>query len=436
MKKLAENTLKFIRTITALAFFAGAFFVCSAFTPRLPRGVFVNGVDVGGLTRSCAARVLRGVIEKDLSGKALHIYAGERVYEYSFPEIYYADNFSVELSQISCKGEYTLPVFYYLNGAESVADYICRDCERQVTEPYAVFNYDGEPFTYYEGQDGLRADKFKLLGDISASINGGWEDVRVALNAVCRTQDISAVRERTVRLYSFTTYFDQSNAERSSNIRLAASKINGAVIGAGETFSFNTTVGARTAENGYKQAKIIEEGKFVPGLGGGVCQVSTTLYNAALLSGLEITEYHPHSLAVSYVAPSRDAMVSGTYCDLKFVNNRKTPVYVRVKCSQSSICCTFYGESDGFSYSFKSEVVGTIPRPEDEQVEGDDDKILSYGREGTQSVGYLVKERGGEREETLIRKDSYAPVAHVRQVKKQSGGQTGEQTGGRNQTAD
>lgn len=392
--------------------------MCAAFSTRIPRGVIVNGTDVGGLTYSCAARVLRQDIESGLKDKNLRIYAAERVYEYTFPEVYYADDFAEGLKYISGKGEYSLPVHYYLNGAESVAEYICRDCEKAVIEPYAVFNYEGEPFTYYEGCDGLKADRQKLLDDISSSLNGGWEDIKVSLTEVGRKEDLTAVKNRTVRLYSFTTYFDASNAERSSNIRLAASKINGSVIPAGECFSFNKTVGARTEQNGFKQAKIIEDGKFVLGFGGGVCQVSTTLYNAALLSGLEIAEYHPHSLAVSYVAPSRDAMVSGSYCDLQFVNNRKTPVYVRVKCTQSSICCTFYGESDGYNYSFRSEVIGSLPRPDDEEVEGDEDKILSYGRDGTLSLGYLVKERGGEQIEELIRKDKYAPVTEVRQVKK------------------
>ena len=423
MKKLTRFIFKFIGTTTALAFIAGAFLLCSAFTPRLPRGVFVNGVDVGGLTRSCAARVLRNAVEEGLNGKILKVYAGNRAYGYAFPEIYYADSFSEELDAITAKGEYFLPVFYYLNGAESVADYICRSCERQVTEPYAVFNYDGEPFTYYEGNDGLSADKDKLLEDISLSLNGDWEDIYVELSPVERKQDMSAVKKRTVKLYSFTTYFDCSNVERTANIRLAASKLNGTVIGAGERFSFNKAVGARTEENGFRRAKIIEDGKFVLGIGGGVCRVSTTLYNAALLSGMEIVEYHPHSLAVSYVPPSRDAMVSGNYCDLQFVNNRKTPIYVRMKCIQGSICCTFYGESDDCKYSFISEVLETLPRPDDETVEGDEDKILSYGKEGLRSCGYLVKEKGGVQEITLLRKDSYSPVAGVRQVKRKDGGE-------------
>lgn len=409
---------KFIFTISALAFFASACFLSAGFATALPRGVIVNGRDVGGLSYSRATRALREDVEKQLKDKILKIYAGERIYEYSYPEIYYADCFDKWLKKIDKKGEFRLPVFYYLNGADKICDYVCESVEKEVVEPYAVFNYEGEPFTYYEGGDGVRADREKLIKDVSKALNGGDGEVRVALENVERKKDISAVRNSTVKLYSFTTYFDSSNVERCANIKLAAGKINGAVIPAGECFSFNQTVGARTPENGYKPAKIIEDGKFVLGVGGGVCQVSTTLYNAVLLAGLSIAEYHPHSLPVSYVAPSRDAMVSGSYCDLKFVNNRNTPIYVRMKCTASSICCTVYGESDGFDYSFQSKVVGIIPKAEEEIVEGDDDRVLSFGKDGLESEGYLIKERDGERAESLIRKDKYAPIAPVRQVRK------------------
>lgn len=417
---MKNKGLKILFYAAALAFFAGAYFLCSAFVYRLPRGVSVNGEEVGGLTYSAAEKTLRSAVEEKLKSKKLIVCAGENVYEYAFPEIYYVDDFSYALKRITKKGAYELPVHYYLNGAESIADYVCSDAERAVCEPYCVFNSEGQPFDYYEGCDGVYADRQKLLDDISASVNGGWEKVILSTCAVPRKTTLESVKKNTVKLCSFTTYFDGANAERSSNIRLAASKLNGSILGAGECFSFNGTVGARTEQNGFKQAKIIENGKFVLGYGGGVCQVSTTLYNAAVLSGLEIAEYHPHSLAVSYVAPSRDAMVSGSYCDLKFINNRLTPVYIRAKCTVSSITCTVFGPCDGYEYSFKSELAGTVPRPDDEEVEGDEEKIISYGKDGVISYGYLVKEGGGTREEKLIRKDKYLPVAGVRQVKRKS----------------
>lgn len=407
--------------MTALVLFASAVFFCCGFSLRLPRGVYVNGTFVGGLTRADAKRTLRRNIENDLKTKHLHICADERVYAYSFPEIDYSDNFDELLSTINKSGEYFASVTYRLNGKEEILDGICADVYRAPTEPYAVFNREGDPFTYFSGSDGKECDRARLSDDIDKSLAGSFADVRICTRVIKRTLCEDDIKARTRKLCSFTTYFDANNTDRSGNIRLAAEKINGSTVESGGEFSFNRTVGARTEESGFKPAKIIEDGKFVLGYGGGVCQVSTTVYNAALLSGLEISEYHPHSLQVGYVAPSRDAMVSGSYFDLKFKNNRLTPVYVRVNCGLGSITCTVYGESDGYNYSFLSKVTSTVPRPEAVIVEGDEDKIISYGRDGTESEGYLVKSGKGGESRTLIRKDKYRAVSDVvQQVKTNS----------------
>ena len=206
---------------------------------------------------------------------------------------------------------------------------ICADESAPMVEPYAVFNTDGEPFTYYEGSDGKTADYSKLLRDVRGSLGADFNDVYVDVKTVKRTLSMNSVRYNTGLLSTFTTRYDGSNAPRAHNIRLASEKINGTVLCNGEAFSFNETVGQRTVERGFKSAKIIERGEFVDGVGGGVCQVSTTLFNAALLSGCDMTEFHQHSLAVSYVPPSFDAMVSGTYFDLKFENRTGYTLYIR-----------------------------------------------------------------------------------------------------------
>ncbi len=410
---MRKYIVKLICNLTALVLTASAVFFCCGFSVKLPKGVFVNGTEVGGLTRGAAKAVLRREVEEHLKTKRLHICAGERVFTYAFPEIDYSDTFDELLPKITRGGEYSAPVTYRLNGKDEVIDGICAALYRAPVEPYAVFNAEGEPFTYFNGSDGVECDRARLSAAIDKSLEGGFEQVRVCTRVVKRQFSTEDVKNRTREIYSFTTFFDADNTDRSGNIRLAAGKINGTAVESGGIFSFNDTVGARTEANGFKPAKIIEDGKFVLGYGGGVCQVSTTLYNAALLSGLEIEEYHPHSLQVAYVAPSRDAMVSGSYFDLKFKNNRLTPIYVRVKCGLGSITCTVYGENDGYKYSLKSVVTNTLPRPEAVIVEGDEDKILTYGREGTESEGYLVK-RGKEGETcTLIRKDKYRAVADV-----------------------
>ncbi|MGN1373393.1 MAG: VanW family protein [Candidatus Coproplasma sp.] len=413
---MIKRLFKFTVNLTALVLLTGAVLFCCGFARQLPRGVDVNGVDVGGLTLTCATEKLREREREYLLNKRLRICADEQVYEYAYPEINFTENFEEVVKGIKRKGSYTAEVGYYLNGESQIVAYICDAIDKKPKEPCCTFNRTGEPFTYYDGERGYVCDREKLLNDIHSSLKGGFEDINISITALSPQGTLKEVKDNTKLLYSFTTYFDGSNVDRSANIRLAAKKINGTALSSGEVFSFNDIVGARTEENGFKQAKIIQNGQYVTGYGGGVCQVSTTLYNAAALSGLEICEYHPHTLKVSYVAPSRDAMVSGSYFDLKFKNTRLTPVYIRTNCTFNSVTCCIYGQPDGYEYTFTSSVTGTIPKPEAVEIEGEEG-VISYGWEGTKSIGTLVKTKDGVQKVAFSRKDSYAPVADVIGVK-------------------
>jgi vancomycin resistance protein YoaR len=399
------------------AIFAGIIFLNCAFFLKLPNGTSVNGKEVGGLSFKAAELVLKNAEVERLKGVNLHICAGQCVHNFAYPEFNYSADFAKTLKGITKKGEYFSPVTYYLNCEDEVLDGICKSVEREITEPYVVFNKTDTPFTYCEGADGIKCDRAKLKEDVERSLNSSFTDVQVTTQTIERQGSIADLKNITTLLCTFSTTFDPENEGRVSNIKLAAEKINGSVIYPNECFSFNKVVGERTQKNGFTTAKIIEGGRFVNGVGGGVCQVSTTLYNAALLSGLQICEYHPHSLGVSYVPPSRDAMVSGNYFDLKFKNNRSTPIYVRMNVKGSCITCSIYGESDGYSYDFVSQIVGTIPPPESQIVVGDEDKIISREREGIESLGYLLRQKDGEVQKLLVRKDRYHAVGEVRQVK-------------------
>ena len=126
---------------------------------------------------------------------------------------------------------------------------------------------------------------------------------------------------------SCTTTFDP-RAARANNIAVAASRINGVVIQPGEEFSFSRTILPRTSANGYVEAPIYVSGKHSTGIGGGICQVSSTLYSAMLDGGIPATERHPHSLPVPYLPEGRDATIAGNYYDLKFVNPYNTPLQI------------------------------------------------------------------------------------------------------------
>ena len=140
-------------------------------------------------------------------------------------------------------------------------------------------------------------------------------------------------------LSNFSTYYSASNVNRTTNLRLAANKINGTVLMPGETFSYNKVVGARTIAAGYKEAPIYVSGEVVDGLGGGICQITSTLYNAVILANLDIVERTNHQFVPSYVKASRDATVVYGALDFKFKNNRNYPI--KINCSVSGGVASF-----------------------------------------------------------------------------------------------
>ncbi|MGI6361740.1 MAG: VanW family protein [Bacillota bacterium] len=146
----------------------------------------------------------------------------------------------------------------------------------------------------------------------------------------------------TALLGSYTTYFDAGLINRTTNIRLAAQAINNKVVKPGATFSFNSTVGPRTPAKGYKKAIIFQNGKQVQGYGGGVCQVSTTLFNAARSAKLTIVERHSHSLPVSYATPGNDASVYYGVTDFRFRNNTKNDILIKTIVGKNYITIQIY----------------------------------------------------------------------------------------------
>ena len=215
------------------------------------------------------------------------------------------------------------------------------------------------------------------------------------------------------KLSGYTTYYSQRDAGRCKNIQIAASLVDGITIQPYGEFSFNATVGRRTAESGFQQAKIIVNGEYVLGVGGGVCQVSTTLYNAALKSGLEITEFHPHSLRVGYVEPSRDAMVS-SHSDLKLFNPKNSAVYLSAKTFDGGIKISFYVKDDGDRYEIISKTLASLPPPLPIIKTGDREEILREEKWGARSEAYIERYKGGVLlSRKRLRKDEYQPVQGI-----------------------
>ena len=155
----------------------------------------------------------------------------------------------------------------------------------------------------------------------------------------------------------FSTSIATSSTDRKHNIKNALTKLNKTTIAPNQIFSFNSHIGRRTIENGYRQAKIIVNNEFVDGVGGGVCQVSSTLYNAALIAGLEIVEANKHSKQVGYVKKGFDAMVNFGSSDLKFKNNTNLPITIITNFSNEKARIRIFGKNlNGTKYTLTNEV--------------------------------------------------------------------------------
>lgn len=214
----------------------------------------------------------------------------------------------------------------------------------------------------------------------------------------------------------FSTYYGDSKQNRKDNIALAARKIDGFVLYPEDEFSFNDVVGKRTVENGFKTAYVIQDGDFVEGVGGGVCQVSSTLYNCALLANLAITCVMAHSLPVSYVAPSFDAMVSSA-SDLRFVNTLCAPITLRMNANGKYLRTEIYGIGK-FDIKRRSMTLGSIPFEveyrDDDTLEQGKEAIDTYGKEGLKSQGWLDYYQNGKlAKSVLVRSDNYAPQKRI-----------------------
>ena len=286
-----------------------------------------------------------------------------------------------------------------------------------------AFTPDRRPmFRISRHKDGRSLDEKRLYQDIYLGLRKGHA-VTIAAKPLCVHPDVRVEDnvKLTKKISSFSTSFASSAEGRKNNIRLALKKINGTVIAPHAEFSFNGKVGPRTEKNGFTVAKIIVGGEYVEGVGGGVCQASTTVYNAALTAGMQITCVRNHSILPSYVPPSLDAMVSGSNGDLKFVNPFETPVFVKAECAGDTARVTFYGAELPYVIKTVSREKQRKPAPQDKEIVDTEHKYIpadspagtrvrvAYGHEGVKSEAYLryFTPSGAFLREEKIRTDTY-----------------------------
>ena len=221
-------------------------------------------------------------------------------------------------------------------------------------------------------------------------------------------------------LATYSSTYAQSNYNRSTNIALATKSVSGTVLMPGETFSYNETVGQRTPARGYKEAGVYVNGAVSTDYGGGICQVSSTLYNATLLCNLEIVERRNHTFESSYVPAGQDATVSWQSPDFKFKNNRNYPIRLNAVAGSGRVTFSIYGlkSDDDYEVKIQSSKIAIIPftteYKDDSSIPVGTTKVIQSGSNGCKSQTYkILYKNGSEVSRSLINSDTYKPHNQV-----------------------
>jgi vancomycin resistance protein YoaR len=278
---------------------------------------------------------------------------------------------------------------------------------------------DGE-FVIQDGQTGEAVNIEQSLEKIYEYLTNDWNYVDASIDLVIDVTEPKGSREQLSKLTdvlgTYSTSYSTSSSARCKNVENGCRLINGTLLYPGDEFSTYETIKPFTEENGYYPAGSYLNGKVVESLGGGICQVSTTLYNAVLLSELDVTERNNHSMIVTYVKPSMDAAIAESAGkDFKFVNNYDNPIYIEGATKDKEITFTIYGidtRDAGHKVSYESEVL-TTTQPDHEEITAS--SSLAVGDIDVQSahVGYtaqlwkIVTENGVEVSREVINKSSY-----------------------------
>ena len=331
----------------------------------IPSTVYIGDTDVSGMTKEEAEKVLETEASK-ISNTMFTLSTGDRHIQVSAedlglsaanPEIVeealhlgktgnliarYKDKKDLE-HEPKC---YTLRYQADENKIETLLGTNKENLNQEAVN--STLKRENNAFTIIEGKNGIEVDVAESVKKIQSYLEEEWEGGSTSIELATKVTEPEGSKEQLSKvkdvLGSFHTDFSSSSAGRYKNVENGANKINGSVVYPGEQFSVYETVSPFDAENGYELAGSYENGTTVQSYGGGICQVSTTLYNAVILAELQVDERFNHSMIVNYVKPSMDAAIAGTSKDLKFTNNTDAPIYIEGYTSGGQIYFNIYGE--------------------------------------------------------------------------------------------
>ena len=275
---------------------------------------------------------------------------------------------------------------------DAIVSFVNRD---PVNASVESFDFNTKSFTFSSDEAGAYIDADSLYAQVIQCLDGGMRYATISVEPqVLLAQVTKAELMNSFRMISSYTTSTTSNSNRNTNVDLSAQAINGVTVNPGETFSFNRTTGQRTPEKGYKEAAAISGGQSVPEVGGGVCQTSSTLFNAVARANLEIVDRSPHAWPSNYVEKGMDATVNWPDLDFKFRNNTDWPIFIVARYANRKVTVELYGMSLGDGVSIDLESVTTYTREPPKEINYVQNTSLPKGTQKTTieaRTGYTVE---------------------------------------------
>lgn len=408
----------------------------------IPQGVYAGEISLGGMTEEEAVQAIEetvtGLQSKkvtlEVGNNKVETTAGSLGLSWGNPEIV-GEAFGIgvkgnllvrykELKDLEHEGK-VLDIVYAVD-KKLIAKLLEENEATLNTEAVdAELEKKNDSFVTTPEVRGIAIDIEESANKIEAFFRKEWEGNDTMVELAADIVEPKATQEELEKvkdvLGSFQTNYGTSNAARRQNVENGTAKINGAVIYPGEEFSVYDVTSPFELDNGYAVGTAYENGQVVDSIGGGICQVSTTLYNAAIRAELEITERYPHSMTVTYVKPSEDAAIAGTYKNLRFVNNTEAPIYIEGYTADSMVGFNIYGQETrpgNRSVTFESEIL-TTTQPGVQYRAVSEEEIGYMSTEQGEHVGYtarlwkIVTVDGVEQERKVFNTSTYRPSDKV-----------------------
>lgn len=400
--------------------------------PVIYQGVTIDNIDVGNMSTEEA----KNLLESKYEFKDITFSYNDKIWNYNLKDLGFAYDIEKSVNE-------AYSIARDSNFFKNAASFIkLRTSETENVPIYRNTNNEALKDIYVEIEENINQEAVNATININSSINitddqKGYKveteklvnltnkeleendnpEIVIPVAEIDPDIDYELLSHINGVMGEFTTSFNSKISGRSHNIRLASSKVDDVLLMPSQEFSFNSATGKISLSTGYKNAPVIVKGELQEGVGGGVCQVSTTLYNSVLHSGLQVVSRRAHSIPSSYVPIGRDAAVAYGSLDFKFKNPYDFPVYLKAYVNGDKITTRVYGDtSRNIRKSYSSAVTENVPRQvkyiNDPSIPSGKQVVDEEGRDGIRSVTY----QNSNGETTVVSRDFYPPKAKVIKV--------------------